>query len=308
MTAADVDRVCAAVRRRHRWRRSADATMNAMPPAALRRHPGLQRGGRAARAVRAPLSGARRARRRLRGHLRQRRQPRPLGGAAARAVRSAGPTSRASCCSTPTTASTWRSSPASSACRGERVVTLDADLQNPPEEIGKLLAAMDAGHDYVGGVRRTREDSWWRRIASRAMNRLRERITRIRMTDQGCMLRAYSRDIVDAVAASREVSTFIPALAYTFAQQPDRSRGRARGARGRRVEVLALQAHPPQLRPRHRLFAGAAADLLDVRHAGVGRVARSPTSSSSSSALVVGGLARTALATCCGTATSSRSS
>ena len=48
--------------------------------------------------------------------------------------------------------------------RGERVVTLDADLQNPPEEIAQLLAAMDAGHDYVGGVRRTREDAWWRRV------------------------------------------------------------------------------------------------------------------------------------------------
>jgi undecaprenyl-phosphate 4-deoxy-4-formamido-L-arabinose transferase len=105
-------------------------------------------------------------------------------------------------------------------CRGERIVTLDADLQNPPEEIGKLLAAMDAGHDYVGGVRRTREDSWWRRVASKAMNQLRERLTRIRMTDQGCMLRAYSRDIVAAVAASREVSTYIPALAYTFANNP----------------------------------------------------------------------------------------
>ena len=104
--------------------------------------------------------------------------------------------------------------------RGERIVTLDADLQNPPEEIHKLLAAMDAGADYVGGVRRVREDSWWRRSASRLMNRLRERITRIRMTDQGCMLRAYSRDIVDAVAAAREVSTFIPALAYTFAHHP----------------------------------------------------------------------------------------
>jgi undecaprenyl-phosphate 4-deoxy-4-formamido-L-arabinose transferase len=105
-------------------------------------------------------------------------------------------------------------------CRGERIVTLDADLQNPPEEIGKLLAAMDAGHDYVGGVRRSREDSWWRRLASRAVNRLRERTTRIRMTDQGCMLRAYSRDIVTAVVASREVSTYIPALAYTFASNP----------------------------------------------------------------------------------------
>ena len=105
-------------------------------------------------------------------------------------------------------------------CRGERIVTLDADLQNPPEEIGKLLAAMDAGHDYVGGVRRQREDSWWRRAASRAMNRLRQRLTRITMTDQGCMLRAYSREIVAAVAASQEVSTFIPALAYTFAASP----------------------------------------------------------------------------------------
>jgi|KBSSwiStaDraftv2_1062776.scaffolds.fasta_scaffold19032_6 undecaprenyl-phosphate 4-deoxy-4-formamido-L-arabinose transferase len=105
-------------------------------------------------------------------------------------------------------------------CRGERVVTMDADLQNPPEEIAKLLAAMDAGHDYVGGVRRRREDSWFRRLASRAMNRVRERITRIHMTDQGCMLRAYSREIVAAVAASREVSTFIPALAYTFASNP----------------------------------------------------------------------------------------
>src|SRR5437762_8925904 len=104
--------------------------------------------------------------------------------------------------------------------RGTRVVTLDADLQNPPEEIGKLLAAMDRGADYVGGVRRAREDRWWRRTASRLMNRLREDITRIRMTDQGCMLRAYSRSIVHAVVASRELSTFIPAPPYTYANRP----------------------------------------------------------------------------------------
>jgi undecaprenyl-phosphate 4-deoxy-4-formamido-L-arabinose transferase len=105
-------------------------------------------------------------------------------------------------------------------CRGERVVTLDADLQNPPEEIQHLLAAMDAGHDYVGGVRRNRQDPWLRRVLSRAMNRVRERITRIHMTDQGCMLRAYSRDIVQAISECREVSTFIPALAYTFSKSP----------------------------------------------------------------------------------------
>jgi undecaprenyl-phosphate 4-deoxy-4-formamido-L-arabinose transferase len=104
--------------------------------------------------------------------------------------------------------------------RGERVVTLDADLQNPPEEIAKLLSKMEEGYDYVGGVRGERHDNAFRRIGSRAMNRLRERITRIRMTDQGCMLRAYSRDVIDAINACREVSTFIPALAYTFARRP----------------------------------------------------------------------------------------
>jgi len=105
-------------------------------------------------------------------------------------------------------------------CRGQRIVTLDADLQNPPEDIGKLLAKMDEGHDYIGSIRRMRQDSWWRGAASRAMNRLRERITRIKMTDQGCMLRAYSRDIIDAINSCQEVNTFIPALAYTFAQSP----------------------------------------------------------------------------------------
>lgn len=104
--------------------------------------------------------------------------------------------------------------------RGEHIVTLDADLQNPPEEIGKLLAALDAGHDYVGTIRQNRQDSAWRRWASRLMNRLRERITRIHMTDQGCMLRAYDRKIVQAIVACREVNTFIPALAYTFAAHP----------------------------------------------------------------------------------------
>ena len=105
-------------------------------------------------------------------------------------------------------------------CRGSRIVTLDADLQNPPEEIAKLLEKMDEGHDYVGSIRRRRQDAAWRRWASKAMNRVRERITHIRMTDQGCMLRAYDRPIIDAIRASREVSTYIPALAYSFAHNP----------------------------------------------------------------------------------------
>ena len=106
------------------------------------------------------------------------------------------------------------------ASRGEIIVTLDADLQNPPEEIGNLVAKMREGYDYVGTIRRQRQDSWFRRLASRSMNSIRERITRIKMTDQGCMLRAYSRAIVDAINSCHEINTFIPALAYTFAQKP----------------------------------------------------------------------------------------
>ena len=104
--------------------------------------------------------------------------------------------------------------------RGGRVVSLDADLQNPPEEIGKLLAMMDRGHDYVGGVRTLRQDNWFRRHVSRFLNMLRERTTSIHMTDQGCMLRAYDREIVNAINRCEEVNTFVPALAYTFASNP----------------------------------------------------------------------------------------
>jgi undecaprenyl-phosphate 4-deoxy-4-formamido-L-arabinose transferase len=104
--------------------------------------------------------------------------------------------------------------------QGDRVVTLDADLQNPPEEIGNLLAAMDEGHDYVGTIRRKRQDSSWRHFASRLMNRLRERVTKVQMTDQGCMLRAYDRRIIRAIANSHEVNTYIPALAYTYSANP----------------------------------------------------------------------------------------
>src|SRR5690625_1403960 len=104
--------------------------------------------------------------------------------------------------------------------RGQRIVTLDADLQNPPEDIARLLEAMDDGHDYVGGVRRSRRDSLWRHLLSRLMNRIRERVTHISMTDQGCMMRAYDRDIVQAVLDSNEVTTFIPALAYLYAERP----------------------------------------------------------------------------------------
>lgn len=104
--------------------------------------------------------------------------------------------------------------------RGQIVITLDADLQNPPEEIHKLIAKMREGYDYVGSIRRKRQDSAWRTVASKAMNRVRERITNIHITDQGNMLRAYGRNVIDLVNQCGEVNTFVPALAYKFARKP----------------------------------------------------------------------------------------
>ncbi len=104
--------------------------------------------------------------------------------------------------------------------RGTTIVTLDADLQNPPEEIGNLMRKIDEGYDYVGTIRVMRHDTVWRKVASRMMNRVRERFTKVRMTDQGCMLRAYSHNIIRAIGDCSEANTYIPALAYTFARNP----------------------------------------------------------------------------------------
>jgi undecaprenyl-phosphate 4-deoxy-4-formamido-L-arabinose transferase len=104
--------------------------------------------------------------------------------------------------------------------RGQVIVTLDADLQNPPEEIPKLLLLIDLGHDYVGGYRLNRQDSLFRTAASRMINLVRSRTTSIEMTDQGCMLRAYKRPIIDAIVTSGAVNTFIPALAYSYSGNP----------------------------------------------------------------------------------------
>ncbi len=104
--------------------------------------------------------------------------------------------------------------------RGEVIVTLDADLQDPPEEIPKLLGPIAAGSDYVGGFRLNRHDSLFRTWSSRIINLVRSRTTNIEMTDQGCMLRAYRRPVVEAVVRSGAINTFIPALAYSFAGRP----------------------------------------------------------------------------------------
>jgi undecaprenyl-phosphate 4-deoxy-4-formamido-L-arabinose transferase len=104
--------------------------------------------------------------------------------------------------------------------RGEYVITLDADLQNPPEEIGKLVGMLEQGYDYVGTIRQQRQDSFWRRWFSKRINKLRELITPVRITDQGCMMRGYARSVVTALNQTREINTFIPALASLYAMRP----------------------------------------------------------------------------------------
>ena len=102
---------------------------------------------------------------------------------------------------------------------GDVIITLDADLQNPPEEIPRLVAAAQEGYDVVGTVRQNRQDSWFRKKASRTINGLIQRVTGKAMGDYGCMLRAYRRHIVDAMLNCHERSTFIPILANTFARK-----------------------------------------------------------------------------------------
>jgi undecaprenyl-phosphate 4-deoxy-4-formamido-L-arabinose transferase len=115
---------------------------------------------------------------------------------------------------------------------GEIVITLDADLQNPPEEIPKLVAEMEKGHDVVGSVRRKRLDTLFRRIASRLVNIVTRKITGMRMSDYGCMLRAYHRGVIDNINRCQETTTFIPALAQTFATNP----GEVEVAHAERIE------------------------------------------------------------------------
>ncbi|MEK7340719.1 MAG: glycosyltransferase [Candidatus Binatota bacterium] len=100
---------------------------------------------------------------------------------------------------------------------GEVIVTLDGDLQNPPEEIPKLLAKIKEGYDVVGGWREGRQDSLIRRGLSYMINQVTSMIVGVKMRDYGCMLRAYRREVVERICQCQEISSFIPVLANYFA-------------------------------------------------------------------------------------------
>jgi glycosyltransferase involved in cell wall biosynthesis len=95
--------------------------------------------------------------------------------------------------------------------RGEVVVTLDADLQNDPADVPRLLAALD-GVDLVSGVRAERHDSWVRRVSSRVANRVRDRVIHDGISDVGCSLKAYRAELLRGLPMFKGMHRFLPAL------------------------------------------------------------------------------------------------
>ena len=139
------------------------------------------------------------------------------------------------------------------AARGAIVVTLDADLQNDPADIPRLLALMDR-YDVVSGVRTPRRHPWLRRVSSRVANAVRNRATRDDVTDVGCTLRACRAEILGRVPMFVGMHRFLPTLL------------RMAGARATEIPVH----HRPRLHGRPKYNLGnrlwrTLADLIAVR-------------------------------------------
>lgn len=115
--------------------------------------------------------------------------------------------------------------------RGDRLITMDADLQDDPREIPNLLAKLDEGFDVVSGWKRVRHDPWHKVLPSRVFNGLISWLTSVRLHDHNCGLKAYRRDVIDEVQLYGEMHRFIPVLA---------------AAKGFRVAEIPVEHHPRQ--------------------------------------------------------------
>ena len=137
--------------------------------------------------------------------------------------------------------------------KGDIVITIDSDLQNPPEEIVKLLAKLKEGYDAVVGWRKNRHDSLPRKIFSRFSNSLISWLTGVKLHDFSCALKCYRREFIDGVRLLGETFIFLPLFAY------------ARGARLTEVEIR----HEPRRKglPKHSIkeMLGVLFDLLTVK-------------------------------------------
>jgi dolichol-phosphate mannosyltransferase len=140
------------------------------------------------------------------------------------------------------------------AARGPVVVTLDADLQNDPRDIPKLLEALDEGYGVVSGVRVDRRDKWLRRVSSRVANRVRRACTGDELTDIGCALKAYQAEYLRGIPVFDGMHRFLPVLAQ---------------CNGARIKEVPVRHHRRQQGQSHygvsnRLWSGLA-DLWSVR-------------------------------------------
>ncbi len=114
--------------------------------------------------------------------------------------------------------------------RGQILIPMDADLQNDPADIGRLLEKLEEGYDVVSGWRKDRKDTWLtRQLPSRLANRLASRLSGVELHDYGCSLKAYRRDALTGVKLYGEMHRFIPIYA---------------GWAGARVTEIPVTHHP----------------------------------------------------------------
>ena len=119
------------------------------------------------------------------------------------------------------------------AAQGEVIITLDADLQNDPEDIPALLQWMDQGYDVVSGWRKARQDKFWtRKLPSMLANGLISWTTGVKLHDYGCTLKAYRKDVIKNVQLYGQMHRFIPALASWV---------------GGRIKEVPVRHHPRRL-------------------------------------------------------------
>lgn len=117
--------------------------------------------------------------------------------------------------------------------RGERVVTMDADLQDDPAELPKLLAKLDEGYDLASGWKQNRQDPVTKTLPSRLFNAVTSRVAGIRLHDFNCGFKAYRREVTQAIEVYGEFHRFMPALAnwagFRVAEVPVHHRARRHG-------------------------------------------------------------------------------
>jgi undecaprenyl-phosphate 4-deoxy-4-formamido-L-arabinose transferase len=142
-----------------------------------------------------------------------------------------------------------------SRARGEIVVTMDGDLQNAPEDIGRLVDGVEAGYDVASGRREARHDSWGRTVPSRLINGMLRRFTGVEISDFGCAFNAYRRSAVEPMLGSIGKQKFTKALVLSggssvvevdVAHAPRRGRSRYSPLRLTRLALHVLAGFWPQ--------------------------------------------------------------